>query len=66
MSDPIIEYIDLAAQKREFRLSMSYKKSLGEFTDAGVGFIYRVNPNNIDTFGNESIMMFKLHHRVGI
>lgn len=66
MSEPTTEYIDLAAQKRELRLSMSYKKSIGEFTDAGIGFIYRVNPNNIDTFGNESIMMLKLHHRIGI
>ncbi|MBR5354773.1 MAG: hypothetical protein IK122_01435, partial [Alphaproteobacteria bacterium] len=60
------EYIDLEAQKRELRFSGSYKKSLGEFTDAGIGFIYRVNPGNTDRFGNESIMMFKLHHRLGI
>ncbi len=60
------EYIDLSAQKREMRFAASYKKSIGEFTDAGVGFIYRVNPNNTDAFGNESVFMLKLNHRVGI
>ncbi len=66
MNNPHIEYIDLAKQKRELRFSSSYRHSLGEFTDAGVGFIYRVNPNNTDVFGNESVFMFKLHHRLGI
>jgi hypothetical protein len=64
--NPHTEYIDLAAQKRELRFSGSYKKSLGAFTDAGLGFIYRVNPGNTNAFGNESILMFKLHHRLGI
>ncbi len=66
VNNPHVEYIDLAAQKRELRFSGSYKRPLGEFTDAGVGFIYRVNPGNTDAFGNESIMMFKVHHRLGI
>ena len=60
------EYVDLSAAKRELRFTTTYKKSLGEFTDAGIGFVYRVNPNNTDAFGNESIFMFKLHHRLGI
>ncbi len=64
--NPHTEEIDLSAQKRELRFSSSYKQSVGKWTDAGVGFIYRVNPNNIDDFGNESIFMFKLHHRLGI
>lgn len=64
--DPHIEYIDLASNTREKRFAGSYKQSLGEFTDAGVGFIYRVNPNNTNAFGNESILMFKLHHRLGV
>ena len=64
--NPHTEEIDLSAQKRELRFSSSYKQSIGKWTDAGVGFIYRVNPNNIDDFGNESIFMFKLHHRLGI
>jgi len=66
VNNPHIEYIDLSAQKRELRFSTSYKHALGEFTDAGVGLIYRVNPNNTDAFGNESVLMFKLHHRLGI
>ena len=60
------EYIDLSAAKREARFALSYKTALGEFTDAGIGMIYRVNPNNTDAFGNESIFMLKLHHRLGI
>ena len=66
VNNPHTEYIDLSAQKRELRFSGSYKQSLGEFTDAGVGFIYRVNPGNTDVFGNESIFMLKIHHRLGI
>ncbi len=66
INNPHVEYIDMVPEKREFRFSGAYKKSLGEFTDAGFGFIYRVNPGNTDAFGNESIFMFKLHHRLGI
>lgn len=65
-NNPHVEYLDLAAQRRELRFDTSYKHSVGEWTDAGVGFIYRVNPNNTNVFGNESILMFKLHHRLGI
>ena len=65
-NNPHVEYLDLSAQKRELRFDTSYKLSIGEWTDAGVGFIYRVNPNNTNAFGNESIFMFKLHHRLGI
>lgn len=66
VNNPHMEYIDLSAQKRELRFSGSYKRSIGKFTDAGVGFIYRVNPGNTDAFGNESVLMFKIHHRLGI
>ena len=66
MNNPHTEYIDMASHKREMRFSGNYKKSIGALTDAGIGFIYRVNPNNTDMFGNESIFMFKIHHRVGI
>lgn len=66
VNNPHMEYIDLSAPKRELRFSASYKHALGDWTDAGVGLIYRVNPNNIDAFGNESVLMFKLHHRLGI
>ena len=65
-NNPHVEYVDLSARNRELRFSTSYKQSLGKWTDAGVGMIYRVHPNNTDVFGNESIFMFKLHHRLGI
>jgi len=65
-NNPHVEYLDLTAQRRELRFDTSYKHSIGEWTDAGVGFIYRINPNNTNAFGNESIFMFKLHHRLGI
>lgn len=66
INNPHVEYVDLAKQKRELRFSSSYRHAIGDWTDAGVGFIYRVNPNNTDMFGNESIFMFKMHHRLGI
>jgi len=66
INNPHTEYVDLTAAKRELRFSSSYKRALGEFTDAGIGFIYRVNPGNTNAFGNESIFMLKMHHRLGI
>jgi hypothetical protein len=48
------------------RYSGAYRHKFGEFTDGAFGFIYRVNPNNTDEFGNESIFMMKLSHRLGI
>jgi hypothetical protein len=44
----------------------TYRHNFGEFTDGAFGFIYRVNPNHTDKFGNESIFMLKLSHRLGI
>jgi hypothetical protein len=58
--------IDLSADKRELRFSGEYRHNFGPFTDGALGFIYRVNPNNTDEFGNESIFMLKMTHRVGI
>lgn len=66
MNNAHMEYIDLAKDKRELRFSAYYTRPVGEFTDAGVGLIYRVNPNNTDAFGNESVMMLKINHRLGI
>ena len=66
MNNPHVEYVNLSPRNRELRFSGSYKTSVGDFTDVGVGFIYRVHPNNTDLFGNESIFMFKMHHRLGI
>jgi len=44
----------------------TYRHQFGDFTDGAVGFIYRINPNHTDDFGNESIFMMKLTHRLGI
>lgn len=58
--------LKFGADKRELRFSGEYRHSFGEFTDGAFGFMYRVNPNNTDEFGNESLFMLKLTHRVGI
>lgn len=58
--------LDLTPDVREYRFNASYKHKFGEWTDGALGFIYRVNPNNTDEFGNESIWMMKLSHRLGI
>ncbi len=58
--------IDLTPEKREYRFNASYRHKFGDWTDGALGFIYRVNPNNTDAFGNESIFMMKLSHRLGI
>ena len=66
INNPHVEYVDLSKENRELRFSGYYKTSVGKFTDAGVGFMYRVHPDNCIDFGNESIFMFKVQHRVGI
>ena len=58
--------IDLTPDSREYRFNASYRHSFGEWTDGALGFIYRVHPNNTDAFGNESIFMMKMSHRLGI
>lgn len=60
------EYVDLSAPKRELRFTTSYRGTVDEMSDAGVEFMYRVNPYNTDAFGNESIFMFKFYHRIGV
>ena len=61
-----IRHIDMAPRSRELRFNASYHHNFGPFTDGAIGFIYRVNPNNIDEYGNESIFMMKLSHAIGI
>lgn len=58
--------VDLTPENREVRFSATYRRALGAFTDGAIGFIYRVNPNHTDEFGDESIFMLKLKHRLGI
>ncbi|MBO7645205.1 MAG: hypothetical protein J6S57_02790 [Alphaproteobacteria bacterium] len=60
------EYVDLSAKNRELRFTTSYRKSFGEMVDAGVEFMYRLNPNNTNVFGNESVFILKFQRRIGI
>lgn len=60
------ESLDLRPASREVRFAATYRHSFGEFTDGALGMIYRVHPNNTDEFGNESIFMIKMSHRLGI
>ena len=64
--DTHIENVSLRPDEREVRFAGTYRHSFGEFTDGAVGFIYRVNPNHTDKFGNESVFMMKMTHRLGI
>lgn len=66
ISNAGVRDINLAPESRELRFSGAYRQALGAFTDGAIGFIYRVNPNHTDAFGNESIFMLKLNHRLGI
>ncbi|MBQ0013308.1 MAG: ankyrin repeat domain-containing protein [Proteobacteria bacterium] len=66
VSDTGIRDLSLVPEKREVRFTGTYRHQFGEFTDGALGFIYRINPNNTDAFGNESIFMLKMTHRLGI
>jgi hypothetical protein len=66
VKDTGIRDIDLAPENREMRFSGAYRTRLGPHTSGAFGFIYRVNPNNTKDFGNESILMVKFSHKLGI
>ena len=66
ITDMHIEDVSLQSDNREVRFTGAYRHNFGEFTDGAIGFIYRVHPNNTDAFGNESIFMMKMTHRLGI
>lgn len=66
ISNAGVRDVNLTPEYRELRFSGAYRRALGAFTDGAIGFIYRVNPNNTNEFGNESIFMLKLNHRLGI
>ncbi len=66
INDIHVADVSLRPENRELRFMGTYRHNFGEFTDGAVGFIYRVNPNNTDAFGNESIFMMKMTHRLGI
>ena len=64
--DTHVADLSLQADKRETRFMGTYRYKFGEFTDGAFGFIYRVNPNHTDKFGNESVFMLKMTHKLGI
>ncbi len=64
--DTYIADLSLKTDVRETRFMGTYRHKFGEFTDGAFGFIYRINPNHTDEFGNESIFMMKINHRLGI
>lgn len=66
IKDTHVADLNLGANTREVRLSGAYRHQFGEFTNGAFGFIYRINPNHVKEFGNESIFMFKLQHKLGI
>jgi len=65
-SNPYIADFDLSPARRETRVSATYRTALGEFTSGALGFVYRINPNHTTDFGNETLLMLKLNHRLGI
>ena len=64
--DTHVADLSLQADVRETRFMGTYRHKFGEFTDGAFGFIYRVNPNHTDKFGNESVFMLKMTHKLGI
>ncbi|MCL2890035.1 MAG: hypothetical protein FWF34_02155, partial [Alphaproteobacteria bacterium] len=66
VGESYIANLNMAARNRETRFSMAYRTPLGPATNGAFGFIYRDNPNHTDRFGNESIFMLKLNHKIGI
>ncbi|MCL1892492.1 MAG: ankyrin repeat domain-containing protein [Alphaproteobacteria bacterium] len=65
-ADPYVADLNLAPDARETRFSFAYRTQLGPATSAALGLVYRVNPDNTRQFGNESIFMMKIRHRLGI
>lgn len=63
---PYIASFDLAPNVRETRFSLAYRSQLGRATTGALGFVYRVNPDHTNQFGDESIFMLKIKHSVGI
>ncbi len=66
ISDFGTRHINMSPMHREVRLNATYRHNFGPFTDGAIGFIYRINPNNTNDFGNESIFMMKMSHLIGI
>jgi hypothetical protein len=65
-TNPYVANLNLAPDVRETRFSLAYRTRLGLATTGALGFVYRVNPDNTNQFGNESIFMLKIKHSIGI
>lgn len=65
-SNPYIANLNLSPEMRETRFSGAYRMHLGPVTTGALGYIYRLHPNHTDEFGNESIFMMKINHKIGI
>ncbi len=63
---PYVDNLDLSPDARETRFSLAYRARLGAATTGALGFVYRVNPDHTREFGNESILMLKVRHSIGI
>lgn len=66
MTNAYVADVSMRPENRELRFVGTYRHNFGPFTDGAAGFIYRVNPNHTSDFGNESIFMLKMTHRIGI
>ena len=64
--DTHVADLSLQADKRETRFVGTYRHKFGTYTDGAFGFIYRANPNHTGKFGNESVFMLKMTHKLGI
>lgn len=65
-ASPYVAAVDLSPSQRETRFGAAYRAQLGDFTSGALGFVYRVHPNHTDEFGNETLLMLKVNHRLGI
>ena len=63
---PYVDNLDLSPDARETRFSLAYRAQLGAATTGALGFVYRLNPDHTREFGNESILMLKVRHSIGI
>lgn len=66
VKDTHIADLNLRPDDREIRFVGQYRHKFGDWTDGALGLIYRVNPNHTKEFGNETILMMKVSHRLGI
>ncbi|MDR1697250.1 MAG: hypothetical protein LBR41_03485 [Rickettsiales bacterium] len=66
VTSPEMRRVDLSPAAREFRIAATYSHDFSEQTDGTFGLIHRINPDHTDRFGNETILMMRMTHRIGI